>query len=165
MKWSSINHTRIPLLGRIYGLLMRCHRKRRLAVTRHTVRCPLHDCNATVTARTRLRTKRRPRHADIQACSLLPMEPVVPPSRMVWVPDLPYYDIHLQPTRQPPSYPLKVPCRKPCLYILNGAVETGRVRQGRCISGTMDCLELEREATRNTVAETATTQAPWSYSA
>ena len=129
MKWSSINHTRIPLLGRIYGLLMRCHRERRFAVTRHTVRCPLHDCNATLTARSRLRTKRRLRHADIRACSLLPVRPVVPPSEIVWAPDPPYYDLHLRETEQSPRYTPKVWCRKKyCLRLLSDAVETGRIQ-------------------------------------
>jgi hypothetical protein len=57
----------------------------------------------------------------------------------------------------------EVTCSQPCLYILNGDVDTKKIRQGRCISGTMDCVDLAQAATRSTGSETPTMQSPWSY--
>jgi hypothetical protein len=132
-------------------------------VTQHTVRCPEHDYDATIVVHTKASTQRGRRHVNVIDCLLFPHEPVYPPTKIDWVPDLPYYAIPRYPARHTPVYDPRVPCRKHCLYALNHAAETGKTRQGRCMSGSIDCLELERQATHNTVAESATTQTPWSY--
>ena len=128
MTWSHINRTRIPWPAKIWTWLLCRVREPQCAITCHTLTCPSHDCSATVTVRTRLRTRRR-RHADIRACSLLPVRPVVPPSEIVWAPDPPYYDLHLRETEQSPRYTPKVWCRKKyCLRLLSDAVEVGRIQ-------------------------------------
>ncbi len=134
----------------------------RYTVTQHVVRCPEYDCDTTVVVKSKTRP-RGARHVDVTACSVFQHEPIYPPSKMVWVPDVTSYAVPRLPAGYIPAYDLSVPCHKRCLYVLNDEIDTGNVRRGRCISGSIDCVELERQITRNTVAESATTRSPWSY--
>ena len=164
MEWTSISLIGLSLLGGIWLLLWRHSRGRRFTITHHTVRCPLHDQSASIAACTKLPDRGHRRHVDVIGCSLLPREPMSPPNELVRVPGIPYYEVRLQKTGQTPIHIPQVRCPKHCLSILNYAEGSGPIGQGRCVSGVMDCLELEREATRNTAAEMPTTLAPWSYS-
>jgi hypothetical protein len=155
--------TRLPLIGRIGAWLAQRWQRQPVAVTHHTVRCPSHDCNATVTVWATHRGQRRLRRAQLVACSLLSSELVAPRGAPVWVPDIPYSNLHLQDVSKYPRYAPRLTCHKDCLYALNHAEDTGRIRQQRCISGAIDCVELERETTQNTAAKTPTSQVPWSY--
>ena len=132
-------------------------------LTSHNVRCPLHGDEARVNVRTA--AQGRHPYVDVVACTLHPNEPVFVPSKIDWVPEISYYAAGLSRSMKGPIYQLGVPCRKDCLAILNQAEDHGIPRYHHHLSGVNDCLDLEREVTRHTVAETPTTQEPWSYSA
>ena len=134
-------------------------------VMHHRVCCPKHGDDATITTRTRLRKRCRARHVEVQTCSLLPKQPATPGAKVVWVPDLPYQELHLREGEPSPRYTMKVPCRMDCLHIINEDIDLDHIRQGRCISGVFDCLELEREASRKTGADMRPIQSPLSYCA
>jgi hypothetical protein len=163
MHQRKITLTRLPLIGSICTWLSQRWHQQSFAVTHHTVRCPSHDCNATVTVWATHRDQRRLRRAHLTACSLLSSELVAPKGTPVWVPDLPYYDLYLQDGSQYPRYAPRLMCHKDCLYALNHTEGTDRLHQQHCISGVIDGVELEREITHNTVAKTPPTQVPWSY--
>jgi hypothetical protein len=157
MRWNSM--TPLSLIKRLWRRAWNA----RYTVTTHTVHCPEYDCDATVVIQTNVRTRRRWRHVGVTRCSVFPREPVYPPHKIDWVPDIPYFAVPRYPAGGTPVYNLNVPCHKQCLYLLNDALETGTIRQERCLSGIIDCVELEREATHNTRAGAATTRTPWSY--
>jgi len=58
---------------------------KRLALTQHTVRCPLDDRAASLTARTDPSGYPSRRHLDVAACSLLPSTSFVLPARSRYV--------------------------------------------------------------------------------
>ena len=164
MEWTTISFVGLPLLGVIIiGLLWRHFRGARFSITQQTVHCPLHDQDAHLAVRTKYTASGRQRHVDVTACSLRHREPVVPPKRVVWVPDLPYSDLRFQAGKPTPIHIGEVPCRKDCLHLLNLADGKGVMGKKRCVFGVMDCPELVREATDNTASETSALRAPWSY--
>jgi hypothetical protein len=116
---------------------------RRLALTPHTVRCPLDDRPASLTVRTDPEGDPSRRHRDVIACSLLPSTCFVVPARRG----------HFSDVAPPMSYLCEVPrsprhsqltCRKRCLAVLNAA-EPDAVEPVRCTSGLNDALELARQ--------------------
>lgn len=163
MEWTIISLVSLSLLGGIGGLLWRYFRGTRIDTTRHTVHCPLSDHSANLAVRTKFQSQGRRRHVDVTACSLHPQEPIIPPERVVWVPDLPYSDLRFEKGNPTPIHIGGVPCRKECLHILNLGEGHGVIGQKRCVFGVMDCPELAREAACKTAAESSGVRTPWSY--
>ena len=120
--------TSIPLLKKLWHRMWNA----RYTVTQHMVHCPEHECEATVVVQTKARARRGRQHVAVKACSLFPQEPVYPPNKIDWVPDVPYYAVQRYPAGHTPVYDLHVPCHKSCLYALNNAVETGKTPCACC---------------------------------
>src|SRR5262249_32927450 len=104
---------------------------KRLALTQHTMRCPLYDCSARLTVCTDSNGYPSRRHLDVAACSLRPSTSFVPPARTAYFPGgeppVPYtYEIS-----RTPCHSTKVECPKRCLPVLNAA-ESGAAEPVRC---------------------------------
>ena len=117
---------------------------KRLALTQHTMRCPMYDCSARLTVCTDSNGYPSRRHLDVAACSLLPSTSFVPPARTAYFPGgeppVPYtYEVS-----RTPCHSTKVECPKRCLPVLNAA-ESGAAEPVRCTSGVSDGLELARQ--------------------
>jgi hypothetical protein len=117
---------------------------KRLALTHHTVRCPLEDRTASLTVRTDPDGYPSRRHRDVAACSLLPSTPIVPPSRSVYFSDVAPPVPYLCEIDPAPRHPVEVACSGRCLAVLNAA-EPGAAETVRCTSGVSDGLELARQ--------------------
>ena len=132
---------------------------KRLALTQHTVRCPLDDCAASVAVRTNPSGYPSRRHLDVAACSRLPSTSFVPPARSRYFsdggPPVPY----LCEVDSAPCHSLEVSCPKPCLAALNAA-EPGAAEPVRCTSGMSDGMELVRQT-----QSPAITRLLWFYGA
>ena len=94
---------------------------RRLALTQHTVRCPLEEVTASVTVRTDPEACPSRRHRDVTACSLQPPTSFVLPPRIGYfadmAPAMPYlFEVHAT-----PCHSLEMPCSRRCLAALNAA--------------------------------------------
>jgi|RhiMetdeSRZDD1v2_1073273.scaffolds.fasta_scaffold07075_10 hypothetical protein len=117
---------------------------KRVALTQHTVRCPLDDRAAAVTVRTDPDGYPSRRHLEVAACSLLSSTSVEPSARCSHFPDLAPlvpYACDVAPT---PRHPLRVSCPSPCLAVLNAA-EPGAAGSAPWASGVEDALELARQ--------------------
>lgn len=108
---------------------------KRLALTQHTVRCPLDDRTASLTVRTDPGGCPSRRHLDVTACSLRPSTSSVLLARS-GVQDFCEVDLA-------PRHSSEVACPGRCLAILNAA-EPGAAEPVRCTSGVSDALELAR---------------------
>jgi hypothetical protein len=117
---------------------------RRLTVTQHTVRCPVHDCTASLEVRTDADEAPSRRHRDVAACSLLTQAPTVPFARSGHFSDVAPPVSYLYSAEATPRHSTKVRCAKPCLDVLNAA-EAGAAEPPRCSSGVSDALELVRQ--------------------
>lgn len=130
---------------------------RRLEITRHTVRCPLEDCAATLTVRTDPASAPSRRHRDVASCSLRPPSSYVPAPRIGYfadmAPPMPYFSEFAT----SPHHWLEVPCSRRCLAVLNAA-EPG-AGPVPCASGVSDASELVRET-----QPPAITRLLWLYS-
>jgi hypothetical protein len=131
----------------------------RLALTQHTVRCPLEDRTASLTVRTDSSGYPSRRHLDVAGCSLLPTTSFVPPARIRYFsdgePPVPYL-CEIDPA---PRHSLGVSCAKRCLAVLNAA-EPGAAQPARCTSGVSDAMELARQT-----QSPAITRLLWLYGA
>jgi len=87
MEWTTLTLIGVLLMGGIGALLWQRHRAQWLVLTRHRVRCPLYDCQATIVARTNPLAQPRWQHLDVATCSLHPERLVTLPERMVFVRD------------------------------------------------------------------------------
>ncbi|HEX6212920.1 MAG TPA: hypothetical protein VF136_19220 [Methylomirabilota bacterium] len=117
---------------------------KRLALTQHTVRCPLEDRTASLTVRTDSGGYPSRRHLDVAACSLLPSTSFVPPARNCYFPDAAPPVPYLCEDDPAPRHPSRVACSRRCLAVLNAA-EPGAAEPVRCTSGVSDGLELARQ--------------------
>ena len=142
MDW--ISFIGIVILGGIGALLFRRRRQRRLTLTQHTLRCPVHDCRATVAVRTDGIAPPSHRHVDVTACSLRPPTSFVPPARRAYFSDMPLPGSYLYEVSQAPCHSEEVACPKRCLLVLNAAESGASAEPLRCTSGTSDGLELVR---------------------
>ena len=130
-----------------------------LALTQHTVRCPLEDRPASLAVRTDLEASPASRHREVVSCSLLPCASFVPPARKAYFADMPPSVPYLCEVDSTPIHTSERACSRRCLALLNAA-EAGAVEPLRCASGFADSLELVRR-----------TQSPaimwllWSYGA
>jgi hypothetical protein len=115
---------------------------KRLALTSHTVRCPLEDRSASLTVRTDPDAAPSRRHRDVETCSLLPPTAFVPPARTGYFADVAPPVPYLRGCGPMPRHCSRVACGKACLAILNAA-EPGAGTVG-CTSGVSDSLELAR---------------------
>jgi hypothetical protein len=97
-------------------------RERRHIVVQETLRCPLHDCRATVAVRTDPHAHAGRRYLAVAGCSLHPPMRQAAPARAAYFPDL--AQSYLCDVCEPPRLGEGVPCAKPCLVALNAA-ETG----------------------------------------
>lgn len=149
MEWMSISFSGVFLLGGLCLLLWQRHRAQRCVLTRHTVRCPSHDLSATLVVRTDLGTRRGRRYIDVTACSLLPEQPVEIPARRARVPDLVAYEVYCQRAEPSRRYSAHVPCRRHCLYILNGITNACHRHPLSCTSGTHDSSTLVQQVVAN----------------
>ncbi len=151
------------LFGGVGWLLWRHFRGIHFTTTQQRVHCPLHNHSAHVAVRTKLQPQEGPRYVNVTTCSLQNQEPVSPPERLVWVPDLPYSDLRFQKSKPLPIHIGGVSCRKDCLHILNLAEGHGEIGQRRGVLGVMDSPELSREAACKTDSESSTLQTTWTY--
>ena len=117
---------------------------KRLALTQHTVRCPLEDRTASLTVRTDPGGYPSRRHLDVTACSLLPSTSFVPPTRSGYFSDLTPPLPYLCEVDPAPRHSLGVACPRRCLAVLNAA-EPGAAESVRCTSGISDSLDLARQ--------------------
>lgn len=131
---------------------------KRLALTQHTVRCPLEDRTASLTVRTDPGGYPSRRHLDVTACSLLSATSFVPSPTIGYFPDMAPPVPYLCEVDPCPRHSLEVTCRKPCLAVLNAA-EAGAAEPVRCTSGVSDALELARQT-----QSLAITRLLWLYS-
>ena len=74
----------VVVLGGIGTFLFRRQRQRRLPLTQHTLRCPVHDCRASLSVRTDPIAYPSGRYVDVTACSLQPPTSLVPPPRKAY---------------------------------------------------------------------------------
>jgi hypothetical protein len=132
---------------------------KRLALTQHTVRCPVEDRIASLTVRTDPGGYPSHRHLEVAACSLLPSTPFVPPARSGYFSDVAPPVPYLCEVEPAPCHSLKVACARRCLAVLNAA-EPGAAEPLRCTSGVSDGLELARQT-----QSPAMTRLLWIYSA
>jgi hypothetical protein len=126
MTWGNLGLLGIVLLVGIGTLLLRWHWRRLFTVTRYTVRCPLHECPATIIAYTKPGARRGWRYGDVLACSLLPQGAIACAGRTATPPETPHdrsymWDIGWDMGWYSSSLP-QVPCRKDCLSTLETAV-------------------------------------------
>ena len=131
---------------------------RQLALTQHTVRCPLQDVTASLTVRTDPGGYPSRRHLDVTACSLLSSTSFVPPTRIGYFSDVAPPVGYFCTVDPAPYHSLEVACRKRCLAVLNAA-ESGAAQPVRCTSGVSDSLELVRQT-----QSLAITRLLWFYS-
>jgi hypothetical protein len=131
---------------------------KRLALTQHTLRCPLHDCTASLTVRTDSNGYPSRRHLDVTACSLLPSTSFVPPARSAYFPDMEPPVPYIREVNRAPIHSTEVACPKRCLPVMNAA-ECGAAEPVRCTSGVSDGLELARQ-----VQSPALTRLLWLHS-
>ncbi|HEX9631362.1 MAG TPA: hypothetical protein VGA02_02775 [Gemmatimonadales bacterium] len=118
---------------------------RRLALTQHTVRCPLaEDRTASLTVRTDPGGYPSRRHLGVTACSLLPSTSFVPPARSGYFSDVAPPVRYLCEVDPAPRHSPEVACPRRCLAVLNAA-ENGAAEPARCTSGVSDGLELARQ--------------------
>jgi hypothetical protein len=115
---------------------------KRLALTSHTVRCPLEDRSASLTVRTDPGAAPSRRHRDVATCSLLPPPTFVPPARSGYFADVAPPLAYLCGRAPMPWHSSRVACGKACVAVLNAA-EPGADTVG-CTSGVSDSLELAR---------------------
>lgn len=132
---------------------------KRLALTQHTVRCPLEDCTASLTVRTDPGGYPSRRHLDVTACSLLQSTCFVTPARSGYFSDVAPPVPYLCEVDPGPRHSSEVACSKRCLAVLNAA-EPGAAEPMRCSSGVSDGLELARQT-----QSPAITRLLWFYSA
>jgi len=160
MEWTTLTLIGVLLMGGIGALLWQRHRAQWLVLTRHSVRCPLYDCQATIVARTNPLAQPRWQHLDVATCSLHPERLVTLPERMVFVRDSSYDKQYPQEPGRYPRYTPGLPCRKNCLAILNKAADSCATQPVRCTSETNNGPDLAQQATHNL----AMTQALWFHS-
>jgi hypothetical protein len=132
---------------------------KRLALTQHTVRCPLEDRTASLTVRTNPDGYPSRRHLDVTACSLLPSTPFVPTAPRGYFSDVAPPLSYLREVDPAPRHSSGVACPKRCLAVLNAA-EPAAAEPLRCTSGVSDGLELARQT-----QSPAITRVLWFYSA
>lgn len=134
----------LVVLGGIGILLFRRRRQRRLTFTQHTLRCPIHDCRASLAVRTDSIAYPSRRYVDVTACSLLPPTSFVPPARTAYFSDMTPPEPYLYDISRVPRHSDEVGCSKRCLLVLNAAESCGPAEPIRCTSGISDGLELAR---------------------
>jgi hypothetical protein len=86
---------------------------------------------------TNLLAQPRRQHVDVATCSLHPETLNTFPASLVFVSDTSYYKVYPQEARQYLRYPLRVPCRKSCLAILNKAADSSWADRGRAAGGML----------------------------
>jgi hypothetical protein len=117
---------------------------KRLTLTHQTVRCPVHDCVASLEVCTDAGSAPSRRHRDVAACSLLPSTASEPFAWKAHFSDVAPPVSYLYAADWTPRHPTEVDCSKPCLEVLNAA-EAGAAEPPRCSSGVSDGLELARQ--------------------
>ena len=117
---------------------------KRLALTNHTMRCPLDDRTASLTVRTDPDAYPSRRYLDVTVCSLLSAAAFVPSTRSGYFPDAAPPVPFLCGVDPAPRHSSKVACARHCLAVLNAA-EPGAGEPVRCTSGVNDSLELARQ--------------------
>jgi hypothetical protein len=122
----------------------RRRRQRRLTVTQQTLRCPVHDCRATLAVRTDSIAHPSGRYVDVTACSLLPATSFVPPPRTAYFSDMFPPEPYLYDAGRTPRHSAEITCSKRCLGVLNAAESGAHAEPIRCTSGMSDGLELVR---------------------
>jgi hypothetical protein len=130
---------------------------KRLALTRHTVRCPVEDCTARLMVRTDTDASPSRRHRDVVACSLLPATSWPQSERTGYFPDLTPVLAYVAEPYLAPCHSSEIACSKRCLAVLNAAEAGGESPQ--CTSGVSDALELARQTQSFRMM-----QVLWSYS-
>ena len=150
----------LVVLGSIGTLLFWRRRQRRLTLTQHTLRCPEHDCRASVAVRTDPIAYPSGRYVDVTACSLHPPSSFVSPARKAYFADMSPPESYLDDIGGTPCHSDNVACPKSCLGVLN-AVESGPAGEPiRCTSGMSDGLELVQQT-----QSPAITRVLWYHSA
>jgi hypothetical protein len=142
MEWMVV--VGIVVLAALAGVLVR-RRERRLTLTQHTMRCPVHDCRVSLAVRTDPVPHPRRRYVDVAACSLVPSVVAGQASRTGYFPGVSPYLPFLYEVNPAPQYAEEPACAKVCLGVLNAAEGFPAARPLHCMSGMSDALELARE--------------------
>jgi hypothetical protein len=106
--------------------LIMWRRAQRHVVTQETLRCPLHDCRATVAVRTDPHAGAGRRYLAVAGCSLHPPAPHAPHARVAHFADFGPGQSYLCDACEPPRLAEGVPCTKSCLVALNAAENGAR---------------------------------------
>jgi LPXTG-motif cell wall-anchored protein len=139
----------IALVGGIGALARRRRRERRLHITDHDVRCPLHDCQAQVAVRTDPRAQSCQQYVDVTTCSLLSDAAIALPERTAHLADFPPYPLRLDVAPSYPVYASEVRCPQHCVIVLNEAAVAVASQPVEDTSGADHAIELAARAVRN----------------
>ena len=113
-----------PLVDRFYTWCRGHPWARHITITRHIVRCPLHECDVTLTVRTAQRGQHKAKHVDVLTCSLLPQDAVRSTGAANWSPNSTPNEVLPLLSNRTLIAP-KGPCRHlDCLDMLNDSDDT-----------------------------------------
>jgi hypothetical protein len=136
----------VTLVGSIALLLWRRHRRQRLQVTHHSVRCPMHGDQAEVAVATDPAARSGRQHVAVTGCSLLADAAIGLPECVAYLWDGPPCRVRMEPARSSPLYTGEVSCRQPCVVVLNMTAVSGARLPLRCTSGVSDAIALAEQA-------------------
>jgi hypothetical protein len=122
MTWVDLGVLGIVLIVGIGTLFLRWHWRHLFTVTQHTVRCPLHDCPATIIAYDRPGARRGWYYRDVLACSLLPQGAMACTRQAAAPPETPHEGLSMWNRGWYSSGVPRVPCSKDCLSTLGTAL-------------------------------------------
>lgn len=145
MSWIVLGLIGIALLGGMGVLFLRRRREGRLTLDGQTVRCPVDDCQASLTVRADFGRQPGRRYVDVTACSLQPSVSFLLPPTTGYLPDVPAHGQYVREVGQASHHHAEVTCAKPCLLVLNAADRPVAAEEIRCSSGVSDGLELVRQ--------------------
>ena len=138
------------LLGGASLLLWhRYRRQRRLRVTHHSLRCPIHGGQAEVAVETDPLAQSCRQYVAVRSCSFLSDVAVGLPERTAYLADGPPFKVRLEPPRSSPVYTAEVSCPQHCVFVLNAAAVSGVPQPVECTSGASDAINLVEQTIRN----------------
>ena len=126
-------------------LAMLLRRRSPLLVTRQSVLCPKHECQADLDVHTDPRARSGHQYAEVARCSLVSDVAITLPERAGYLSDGPPLRVLLEPARSLPVHATGVSCSQPCLVALNAAALPGARERLLCATGMNDAMELARQ--------------------
>ena len=137
----------VILAGAVGGLLVwRRRRARRLEITRHKVRCPIHGDAADIAVATDPARSACRQYLAVTSCSLRPDAVVGAAERVGYLWDGPPCKVRLEAARSGPVYTGEVPCSQDCVFVLNATAVSRTSLPVECRSGASDAIGLAEQA-------------------